>query len=71
MKKINFTSKTSSREKLEKLAESLEELKTEFSDVLDEYEENNAKQNVLFTLSEALASVEDAIDGIQDVLEEE
>lgn len=68
IKKVNFKDAIGKEEKLKKILENLEELKMEFADVVDSYEESGAKPGVIDTLGEALAAVDDAIDGIHDVL---
>lgn len=68
MTKINFAQKQAKEDKLRQILERLEELKNDFADVVDEYEDSNAKMNVLDLLGESLAAVDDAIDGINDVL---
>ena len=49
----------------------LEELKHELGTVIDEYEDEGASEDTLDTLTEVLDAMEDAVDGIFDVLEEE
>ena len=69
IKKINFGAAAAKEEKLAKILECLEELKGEFADVVDVYEESGAKAREVDTLAEALAAIDDAIDGINDGLE--
>ena len=69
IKKVNFTAAAAKEEKLAKILECLEELKVEFADVVDLYEEAGAKAREVETLAEALAAVDDAIDGIHDVID--
>ena len=68
-KQIPFAAKAVKTDKLVKIMEQLEALKQEFAEVVDEIEADSAKASVVDTLAEALAAVDDAIDGIQDVLE--
>lgn len=70
MKTINFEKREAKKERLQKVAEQLEVLKTELAEIVDEYEESHAEPNITDLLAESLAAVDDAIDGIQDVLEE-
>ena len=69
IKKVNFAATAAKEEKLTKILECLEELKVEFANVVDVYEESGAKSRDVDTLAEALAAIDDAIDGINDVLE--
>lgn len=69
IKKVDFAAAAAKEEKLEKILASLEELKVEFAEVVDAYEESGAKPRVIDTLGEALAAVDDAIDMINEVLE--
>ena len=68
-KQIPFAAKAVKTDKLVKIMEQLEALKQEFAEVVDEIEADGAKASVVDTVAEALAAVDDAIDGIQDVLE--
>ena len=67
-KVVNMTKMSSKEDKLKHIAEQLEKLKIEFAEVVDAFEEDGVKPKVVDTLAEALAAVDDAIDGINDVL---
>lgn len=69
MKKIVSMKTDTKGARLQKLAEEMESVKMEFAELVDEYEEEGADSIVMDTLSEALAAVDDAIDGMSDVLE--
>lgn len=68
IKKVNFAA-SQKENNLKKIAVRLKEVKAEFLEVVDEYEESGAKTSTMDTLIEALAAIDDAIDGINDVLE--
>lgn len=69
MKKIVSMKTDTKGARLQKLAEEMESVKMEFAELVDEYEEEEADSIVMDTLFEALAAVDDAIDGMSDVLE--
>ena len=69
MKKIVSMKTDTKGARLQKLAEEMESVKMEFAELVDEYEEEGADSIVMDTLSEALAAVDDSIDGMSDVLE--
>lgn len=69
MKKIVSMKTDTKGARLQKLAEEMESVKMEFAELVDEYEEEGADSIVMDAFSEALAAVDDAIDGMSDVLE--
>ena len=69
-KKINFEP-AAKKEKLQGIADDLEQLKDALADVLDEYEADNADSEKLDTLTEALDALEDAFDALNDVVMDE
>ena len=64
---VNITSKEDKDQKLQDIANSLQELK----EVIDAYEEDNADSRKMDTLTEALDALEDAYEAVSDVLLEE
>ena len=64
---VNITSKEDKDQKLQDIANSLQELK----DVIEAYEEDNADSRKMDTLTEALDALEDAYEAVSDVLLEE
>ena len=66
---VNRSSVSERKGKLNKLYENLEELKTQFSDIIDDYEEEESGSRDVDTLIEALDALEDAAETIADVLE--
>ena len=65
---VNITSKEDKDQKLQDIANSLEELMAE---VIEAYEEENADSRKMDTLTEALDALEDAYEAVNDVLLEE
>lgn len=59
----------SKEEKLNRILDYLEELKTVFSEVVQEYDEEEAPEETVDLLTGALDAVEDAHDVILDVVE--
>lgn len=68
MTKILSMKKGTKEERLQEISKAFEELKEKFSEVVDEYEAENADGRTVDLLYEALAAVDDTIDGINDVL---
>lgn len=69
---VNITSKEDKDQKLQDIANSLEELKDVMAEVMIEaYEEENADSRKMDTLTEALDALEDAYEAVNDVLLEE
>lgn len=66
---VNLSSVSERKEKLNELYENLEELKNQFSGLIDEYEEEESGSRNVDTLIEALDALEDATEAITDVLE--
>ncbi len=66
---VNLSSVSERKGKLNKLYENLEELKNQFSEIIDEYEEEESGNRDVNTLIEALDALEDAAETIADVLE--
>ena len=64
---VNITSREDKDQKLQDIANSLEELK----DVMDAYEEDHADSRKMDTLTEALDALEDAYEAVNDVLLDE
>lgn len=68
---VNITSKEDKDQKLQDIANSLEELKDVMAEVIEAYEEENADSRKRDTLTEALDALEDAYEAVNDVLLEE
>ncbi len=66
---VKLTSAIECEEKLNEIYENLEELKNQFTALIDEYEEEKSDSRKVDTLIEALDALEDAAEAIQDVLE--
>lgn len=66
---VKLTSAIEHEEKLNEIYENLEELKNQFTALIDEYEEEKSDSRKVDTLIEALDALEDAAEAIQDVLE--
>ena len=66
---VKLTSAIEREEKLNEIYENLEELKNQFTALIDEYEEEKSDSRKVDTLIEALDALEDAAEAIQDVLE--
>ena len=56
---VNITSKEDKDQKLQDIANSLEELKDVMAEVIEAYEEENADSRKMDTLTEALDALED------------
>lgn len=70
MSLIEIAENASKEEKLNQILDCLEELKTAFADVVQEYEEEGAEEETVDLLTGALDAVEDAHDVILDVIED-
>ena len=68
---INITSREDKDQKLQDIANSLEELKDVMAEVIDAYEEDHADSRKMDTLTEALDALEDAYEAVNDVLLDE
>ena len=68
---VNITSKEDKDQKLQDIANSLEELKDVMAEVIEAYEEENADSRKMDTRTEALDALEDAYEAVNDVLLEE
>lgn len=66
---VKLTSAIEREEKLNEIYENLEELKNQFTALIDEYEEEKSDSRKVDILIEALDALEDAAEAIQDVLE--
>ena len=66
---VKLTSAIEREEKLNEIYENLQELKNQFTALIDEYEEEKSDSRKVDTLIEALDALEDAAEEIQDVLE--
>ena len=66
---VNITSKEDKDQKLQDIANSLEELKDVMAEVIEAYEEENADSRKMDTLTED--ALEDAYEAVNDVLLEE
>ena len=64
---VNITSREDKDQKLQDIANSLEELKDVMAEVIDAYEEDHADSRKMDTLTEAL----DAYEAVNDVLLDE
>lgn len=64
---INLSSVLEKEEKLEQIADYMEELKNEFAALIQEYDEDGEDQDKLDALTEALDALEDAYDIVCDV----
>lgn len=70
-KVVNMNQSVTKEQRLQVISEELNELKRALVNVLDRYEEQNADEKKLDTLTEALDALEDAHDAIDEVLLEE
>lgn len=58
-------------EKLQQVADYMEELKNQFSELIQEYEDDGVDAGKVDTLTEALDALEDAYDMVCEVAEDE
>lgn len=68
---INLSSVLEKEEKLQQVVDYMEELKDQFSDLIQEYEDDCADVRKVDTLTEALDALEDAYEMVCEVAEEE
>ena len=68
---INLSSVLEKEEKLQQVVDYMEELKDQFSDLIQEYEDDGADVWKVDTLTEALDALEDAYEMVCEVAEEE
>ena len=68
---INLSSVLEKEEKLQQVVDYMEELKDQFSDLIQEYEDDGADGRKVDTLTEALDALEDAYEMVCEVAEEE
>ena len=68
---INLSSVLEKEEKLQQVVEYMEELKDQFSDLIQEYEDDGVDARKVDTLTEALDALEDAYDMVCEVAEDE
>lgn len=68
---INLSSVLEKEEKLQQVVEYMEELKDQFSDLIQEYEDDGADVRKVDTLIEALDALEDAYEMVCEVAEAE
>ena len=66
---VKLSSATEREKKLNEIYENMEELKKQFTALIDEYEEEESGSRTVDTLIEALDALEDAAEAMQDVLE--
>ena len=68
---INLSSVLEKEEKLQQVVDYMEELKDQFSDLIQEYEDDGADVRKVDTLIEALDALEDAYEMVCEVAEAE
>ena len=68
---INLSSVLEKEEKLQQVVDYMEELKDQFSDLIQEYEDDGADVRKVDTLTESLDALEDAYEMVCEVAEEE
>lgn len=68
---INLSSVLEKEEKLQQVVEYMEELKDQFSELIQEYEDDGADAEKVDTLTEALDALEDAYEMVCEVAEAE
>ena len=67
---LRFSEAASNEDKLQAIADALEELKDALTDVIYEYEADEEREDAATTLSEALDDLEAACDSINEVIAE-
>ena len=67
---INLSSVLEKEEKLQQVVDYMEELKDQFSDLIQEYEDDGVDARKVDTLTEALDALEDAYDMVCEVVED-
>ena len=66
---VNIKTQTEKKEKIQKIFNSIEEIKDTLADMISEFdEENTTEEQTLDALTEALDALEDASEVIADVL---
>ena len=66
---VNIKIQTEKKEKIQKIFNSIEEIKDTLADMISEFDEENiTEEQTLDTLTEALDALEDASEVIADVL---
>ena len=68
---IDLSSVLEKEEKLQQVADYMEELKNQFSELIQEFEDDGADARKVDTLTEALDALEDAYDMVCEVAEGE
>ena len=68
---INLSAVLEKEEKLQQVVDYMEELKDQFSDLIQEYEDDGADVRKVDTLTEGLDALEDAYEMVCEVAEEE
>ena len=68
---IDLSSVLEKEEKLQQVADYMEELKNQFSELIQEYEDDGVDARKVDTLTEALDALEDAYDMVCEVAENE
>ena len=68
---INLSAVLEKEEKLQQVVDYMEELKDQFSDLIQEYEDDGADVRKVDTLTEAQDALEDAYEMVCEVAEEE
>ena len=68
---INLSAVLEKEEKLQQVVDYMEELKDQFSDLIQEYEDDGADVRKVDTLNEALDALEDAYEMVCEVAEDE
>ena len=67
---IDLSAVLEKEEKLEQVADYMEELKNQFSELIQEYEDDGVDARKVDTLTEALDALEDAYDMVCEVVED-
>jgi len=67
---INLSSVLEKEEKLQQVVDYMEELKDQFSELIQEYEDDGVDARKVDTLTEALDALEDAYDMVCEVVED-
>ena len=68
---IDLSAVLEKEEKLQQVADYMEELKNQFSELIQEYEDDGVDARKVDTLTEALDALEDAYDMVCEVAEDE
>lgn len=68
---VNIASLEAKEDKLQHIADYMGELKTALAELIEEYDSDNADEEKIDTLTEALDALEDAYDAVNDVVMEE